>query len=136
MLKASINVQTAMPHIRQLARDSVQSGAAVAKPEPLMKEEEDAGRQIADFRRRHVRVCCEPTKVYVHLAGYAKPLDAQMIEVSSGGMQLQVCEPLPVGTQITVDTGYLTVKGEVRHCQVQPGYFFVVGVMKHHELKG
>jgi hypothetical protein len=54
-----------------------------------------------------------------------------MIDVSSGGMQLQLNEPLPVGAHVTIDTGVLTVQGEVRYCQSEADHVYVVGVMRH-----
>ena len=80
--------------------------------------------------RGQARMCCQPTLVYVHLANYNQPVNAQMIEVSTGGMQLQLSQPLPVGTLLTIDTGQVTVDGEVRHCQPQPNHVFVIGVMR------
>jgi hypothetical protein len=94
-----------------------------------VKNEEAAEKMIAD-NRSHVRMCCEPTLVYVHLADYNRPVNAQMIDVSKGGLQLQLNQPLPVGTYLTIDTGQVTLHGEVRHCQEQPGHVFVIGVMK------
>ena len=106
---------------------------AVANVRPYVDLSEATGdnsdQAIADTRRQHVRVCCEPTKVYVHLAGYGRPLDAQMIDVSRGGMQLQINQQLPVGAHVTIDTGMMTVQGEVRHCQLEDGVY-VVGVMR------
>ena len=79
-------------------------------------------------RRRHPRMSCDPTIVHVQSAEYDQPVPAQMLEASHGGLQLQVNEPLPVGSTLLIDTGQITLKGEVRHCQIQPDFAYIVGV--------
>jgi hypothetical protein len=96
-----------------------------------MKQAENAEPVYTVENRRQPRMCCQPTLVYVHLAGYDRPVEAQMIEVSSRGLQLQLNQPLPVGADLTIDTGELKVRGEVRHCQAQPNYCFIIGILKH-----
>ena len=71
---------------------------------------------------------CDPTIVYVQSAEYDKPIPAQMLDASRGGLQLQVNEPLPIGSTLLIDTGQKNKKKKERHNKKQPEFAFIVGV--------
>jgi hypothetical protein len=80
-------------------------------------------------RRREVRLPCTVTVVRVQAGEHDAPATAQLVEISSIGMQLHTEEPMSVGTRLTIDTGGMRVRGAVRHCEPRSEQSYTVGVL-------
>jgi hypothetical protein len=95
--------------------------------EHTLKKETKAN--TAADRRREVRLPCSVTAVRAHMDEHDAPVTAELVEVSSTGMKLHVAEPIPVGTRLTIDTGGMTVMGDVRFCEMHSEQSYTVGLM-------
>src|SRR4051812_49063407 len=76
----------------------------------------DKDAEAVPGQREHTRITCDPTLVHVYLHGCGDPIEAHIVEVSRGGLQLRTDRALSVDTRLRIETGYKSVDGRVCHC--------------------
>jgi hypothetical protein len=63
------------------------------------------------------------------------PLEGKIIDVSGEGLGIELAEPLPMQTNIAVQSEENTALGVVRHCRELSSGLFRAGVQLHHIVK-
>ncbi len=126
-----------------LARRQPRTGGPVVPPAPdLMSQLQPPTAQARhDERRRAIRRAGMPTPVLVldPRARKAKPVEAYVLDRSTGGLRLAVAAPQPVGTQLKAkpsnapDT-FDWVTMVVRNCK-ETGDYFEIGCQFDTELE-
>ena len=77
---------------------------------------------------RELRLPCTPTGVLAHLDAFDEPVTGHIVEVSRAGFKLHMDNPLPVGSFVTVETGGMTMLGDVRYCYARSDQRHTVGI--------
>jgi len=60
-----------------------------------------------------------------------REIEASVINISAGGMCLQVANPIPAGTSIKIETSEILLLGDICYCSADNDAFRVGFVAKH-----
>jgi hypothetical protein len=86
--------------------------------------DEVAGRN----RRQEMRLPCDPGDVLLELAGYPKPVEGHIVEVSRSGLQLRLGTFVPAGESVRVTRAGTIISGQIRYCRPNDAGSFDTGI--------
>lgn len=104
----------------------IQSRVAYCRRQPSGKFDIGIRMSGDSYMRSETRMPVDLT-TKLHVAGSPAPLPVRVIDMSPSGLGMELTTPVPVGARVSVQLGYRTALGEMRHC-ARTGQHYRAGV--------